>query len=399
MIHKIIYTLLVLSAILSFQSCRHDDEPIDPDPVKPELTGRTVLVYMLSASNGLGQNYDLMDMREMKTAAINGDITDGRLIIFHSSTEGSQVLQEMMPDGTLDTLKVYDPIIRPQTSQRMNEVIADIKNEAPAADYGLVLWGHGSGWLEDGIYEEPADAPQTCSYGSEYNDKYKMNISSLARILDGKGFSFIYFDCCYMASVEAMYQLRNVTPCIVASSAEVMGWGMPYDRNIKHFFAPEPEMIEAAQSTFEYYDNIGDYVSGLSPSEIKRYGYCTISVINTAGLDKLAAATRSIYVDNKVGIPNGYTPQSFTLSRNNYYCDLGGYINALNPTDEQRAAFDEAMKETVQLRLATEKIWNQLEIREHSGLTTFIMVNDDQLSLKNYNSLDWYKDVASALIK
>ncbi len=399
MIHKIIYTLLVLSTVFSLQSCRNDDEPVIPQPVEPELTGRTVLVYILSASNGLG-GMDTKDINEMKDAAQNGDITDGRLILFHSSSKGTQVLQEMLPDGTLDTLKVYDPIVRPQTSERMNEVIEDLKTEAPAKDYGLILWGHGSGWLEDGLSEEPANAPQTCSYGSEYSDKYKMNMTTLARVLDGKGFSFIYFDCCYMASVEAMYQLRNVTPFIVASSAEVMGWGMPYHWNIKHFFAPDPELVEAATNTYEYYQHIEE---NLPASELygkpNSYRSCTISVINTAGLDQLAAATRSIYNDNQVGIPDGYYPQSFTLSSNKYYCDFGGYVNALNPTQEQRAAFDAAISETVILQLATEKIWNQLEIREHSGLTTFIMKSDTQSDLNNYGNLDWYNDVASALIK
>lgn len=397
MIHKIVYPILFLLTILSVQSCRHDDDDIRiPEP--EEDASRTVLVYMLSAVNSLG-GYSTQDIAEMRKAAVNGDIGDGRLIIFHSADNGTQVMQEMLPDGSLDTLKIYDPEIRPQTVARMNEVINDAKTFAPAEDYGLVLWGHGTGWIEDGMTDSSSEVAQPYSYGSEHNERYKMNVTSLARVLEGKDFSFIYFDCCYMASVEVMYQLRNVTPVIVASSSEVMGWGMPYDRNIKHFFAEEPEMIEAAQETVDFYANIGDNVGGLSESEIKMCGYCTISVINTAGLDRLAAVTRSIYAGNTVGIPSGYTPQSFTLNRNNYYCDLGGYVNALNATDEQREAFDGAMNETVLLSLSTGQIWGRLEIREHSGLTTFIMESDNQSAVKNYYALDWYNDVASELIK
>ena len=398
MIHKIIYTLLMLSAVFFVQSCRHDeDEPIVPKPVEQEMTGRTVLVYILSAGSGL-DSYRVGDMKEMRDAAINGDITDGRLIIFHSSNDGNQVLQEMRSDGTLDTLKVYDPIIRPQTSQRMSEVIVDMKKEAPAKDYGLILWGHGSGWLEDGV-NDPANVAQTYSYGGEYNGKYWMNMTSLARILDGVDFSFIYFDCCYMASVEAMYQLRNVTPYIVASSAEVMGWGMPYDRNIKHFFATEPELVEAARNTYDYYQDLGDNHPELTAGEIKRYGYCTLTVINTAGLDKVAAATRSIYEGNTTGLPQNYTPQSFTQSRNLYYCDLGSYVKALSASDDQKIAFDDAMSEAIIAKFSTERIYGTIDVREHSGLTTFIMEKDEDSTVKNYHMLDWYYDVASSLVK
>lgn len=383
-----ILTACVVSVVLV--ACGEDE----PQPERPPVpTGRTVLVYMLASNNGLGYSdpydYDMQDIREMCRAAKNGDITDGRLIVFHSASNGRQVLKEITSSGTVDTLKIYNDALIPQSAERMSEVLDDMAALAPAGDYGLILWGHGTGWLEDGISDEASTASvRPYSYGSENNDRRKMNITSLASQLEGRGFSFVYFDCCYMASVEVVYQMRNVAPRIVAYPTEVLAFGMPYDQNVRHFFAREPELEEAARNTFAFYDAMSN----------PRYRMCTVSVINTAGLDRLAAAVRAIYSNNTTGVPAGYTPQPYTTSRPYYYCDLGGYISALNADDERRREFEAALADVVVLELATDRIWNTLAIREHSGLSTFIMNSDDDMNSKNYYRLSWFDDVASALI-
>ena len=383
---------LVVALTTVVSSCDSDEPEVPAGPEDP-TTGRTVLVYMLSASNGLGAtppyDYDMQDIREMCDAAAAGDITDGRLLVFHSASNGNQVLKEITGTGEVDTLKIYDPEIRPQTSQRMSEVLDDMKTLAPADDYGMILWGHGTGWLEDGIADEARSEYQTYAYGSEQGDKWKMNITTLASVLEDRDFSFVYFDCCYMASVEVVYQMRHVAPRIVAYPTEVLAWGMPYDRNVKHFFAKEPELVEAATETYDF------YASQYNPT----YRMCTVSVFNTAGMERLAAATREIYRSNTTGVPANYTPQSYTLNRNNYYCDFGGYINALKPDSRELDEFKAALADVVELELVTEKIWNQLAIREHSGFSTFIMSSDADMSKLNYSRLDWFGDVASALIQ
>ena len=57
------------------------------------------------------------------------------------------------------------------------------------------------------------------------------------------------------------------------------------------------------------------------------------------------------------------------------------------------------MADVVVFEDATEMLWGQLALNEHSGLSTFIMKNDDDMSVKNYSQLDWFSDVASVLIK
>ena len=386
-------TLTVIAGLfaIAVSSC-HDDVDNPDAPAVIGETGRTVLVYMLASNNGLGASrpydYDIQDIDEMISAAREGDIRNGRLLIFHSSSNGRQILKEITSSGAIDTLKIYDSSIVPQSVERMTEVLDDMASLSPAKDYGLILWGHGTGWIEDGLSEDVRSDVHTYSYGSENGNYQKMNITSMAYALEGRELRFVYFDCCYMASVEVAYQLRHVTPRLVVYPTEILAYGMPYDQNVKHFFATEPELEAAARNTFDFYDKMTN----------PRYRMCTVSVINTAGLDRLAEVTRAIYANNSTGIPAGYKPQSYTTSGHHYYCDFGGYIAALNADEEQREQFKAAMADVVALELATEKIWGSLTISEHSGLSTFIMSSDKDASNNNYNRLDWYADVASSLI-
>lgn len=392
---NVIALAMLAMCFLLLASCSGDEPDVPETPKPDEPVGRTVLVYMLSASNGLGEyapyDYDIQDLDEMVEAAKRGDIDNGRLIVFHSSSNGNQILKEITPNG-IDTLKIYDNSLLPQTVARMTQVFDDMESLTPADDYALVLWGHGSGWLQDGIVDADADrTAQPLSYGGEHYGsgkcKYWMNITSLATALEGRNFHFLYMDCCYMASVEVAYQLRNAVRWIVAYSTEVLGWGMPYDENVKCFFKSEPDLIQSAKNTFAFYD----------AQQNPRYRMCTVSVLDTRGIDGLAAATRDIYSKNKVGYVDGYEYQPFMVSSISYYHDFGSYVHSLTAGSEQFEAFDEALSDVVVFEDATARIWGTLDINNHSGLSTYIMTGTESPNKFNYNQLDWYKDVASHL--
>lgn len=389
---KIIYIIsalfLLFPAIVSC-SDKNDEPDLPPSAV---TVGRTVLVYML-ADNSLGSltspyDYDMQDISEMLTAAGNGDISDGRLLVYHSSRNGRTVLKEICVDKNrhafVDTLKIYDDeSVYSQHSTRMREVFADMKELAPANDYGLILWGHGSGWLQDGIAQVQ---PENRAYGEEHGRW--MNITTLADVLEEENFSFLYMDCCYMSSVEVAYQLRNAVANIVAYPIEVLAYGMPYDKNIKYFFKSQPDLTAAAKETFDFYDQMSN----------PRYRFCSVSVINTAGLERLAAATKAIYERASVGVPDGYAPQKYMTGTTCYYFDFGGYINAICNDSALKDEFDAALAETIVFESTTPRLWNTIDLNEHSGLSTYIIRSDADYTLKNYNQLAWFEDVASALL-
>lgn len=362
-------------------SCCTGDGPEPPClPVE-----RTVLVYMV-ASNSLGTGgYDMADLAEMERAAENGDIHDGRLVVYHVPVKGDAVLKEITHRG-VDTLKVYDGDACSVQSGRMEEVIADCKRLAPAENYGLVLWSHADGWLQDGIDEADSES-KTYAFGLDRGKK--MNVTTLASVLDGKDFDFVYFDCCYMGAVEVAYELRNVTGHIVASASELIVTGMPYDKNVECFFSDPPDLVKAASNTFDYYNSQSDDF----------YRTCTMSVVSTAGMGRLADITRELYRSATLELPDGHIPQRFMTGSRCYHYDLKDYVHAIAPSGDLLMEWDKALNDVVVYSAATARLWNELPINAHCGLSTYIMKSEQDALTKGYNTTSWFVDVASQLIR
>ncbi|MCD8387572.1 MAG: clostripain-related cysteine peptidase [Bacteroidales bacterium] len=379
--------------VLAACGSSNDEPTIEPTP-DPDPTPRTVLVYMVAGSSSLGgSGYDTQDLNEMLTAAAEGQIGKGRLIIYHSpyatsSTNCIPVLKEVTAAG-IDTLKIYPAGTSSVTEAQMSQVFADTKELAPAEDYGLVLWGHGTGWLQDGVSESTG---KTYSYGGDFK-KY-MNITSLNNVIKDQGLSFVYFDCCYMGNVETLYEVRDAAPVMVGSATEVPLWGMPYDKNLKYFFSDTPDMLGAAQSTFEYNMNLYN-----TSSDSNAKCPVTISVVYTEGLEALARATREIYEGAESSWPSGYVPQRYTTSSNGYYCDLEHYVQELAQSDEQYQEWRALLDLTVAYAAASPAIWTSTPINTTCGLSTYIMRTASSATTNNYNELQWYADVASALFE
>ncbi len=377
---SLIFVGLVL---ISLVSCRKDE----PTPPAPTEASRAVLVYMV-ANNNLGSSrFDAMDIAEMQTAADKGHIGTGRLLVYHAPYNKAPLMLEVKKNA-IDTLKVYDRNTLSVDASRMAEVFADVNKLAPAADYGLVLWSHGTGWIRDGIDTNIRQK----SFGEE-NGK-TMNTSTLARVITEApiDFSFLYFDCCYMMSIECLYELRDAVPLIAGSATELPSAGMPYDLNVPRFFAaPNADVIGAATNTYNTYNSY----SGQDRT-------CTMSVVNTDGIASLAEAARAIYEACGGGLPEGYEPQRFSYISvtSCKYFDFKDYMHELCARagrDDLAGAFDEAFYEVVLYSAATPRLWNAIPLDRHNGISTYILRNANSASTGNYNQLSWYADVASAI--
>ena len=134
---RILRILLLLVAVPLLAACSGgEDEPQpEPDPVpvppSPEVTGRTVLVYMV-ARNLLGTyEFDSADLEEMKEAASAGALGSNRLLVFHSRRGEAPSLKEVSQDG-IKVLKRYASDFMAVDEGNMRSVIADAKMWAPA---------------------------------------------------------------------------------------------------------------------------------------------------------------------------------------------------------------------------------------------------------------------------
>lgn len=372
--------LFILPVLITVTAC-HKDKP------EPELTPhRTVLIYM-AANNSLGQyGYDDFDLDEMKAGVANNALQGGRLLIYHAPHGGiTPTLIELTKNGEI-VHKTYSTDISTLSVERFHEVFADVRTYAPAEDYGLVLWSHGTGWIEAGSSRSSSqplsrlgEEVMPLSFGED--GKVKMDISDLAVALKPFSPSFIYFDACLMGNVETAYELREVTPVIIASGTETTVYGMRYDYNLPVFFAPQPDLVKAAQNTYNYYQ------SGDAP-----YKACTISVINTAPLTELAEATRNIMLTGALPAAN-YNPITYRLYYDETY-DMPDYIRNLDVDPALIAKWNEAFAKTVIYHAST-PYYGSLDTSKYGGLGCYILHSYEDSFNKGYNKTSWFKDVVS----
>ncbi len=400
-VNKLVYTLLAAISVIVFSSCKDNNSPDDKD----KTVHRTIIVYM-AANNSLGNANtnsngkvvlaDTLDIYEMKQAAKKGDLNGGRLILYHANKQGEAKLYEVTAKGLTQLRDYADDGLSSINASRMRKVFADAKAVAPAKEYGLIVWSHGSGWQQTGIDDPDVTSKNKSPHKAILQENGKwMNITTFASAIKDQNFAFVYFDCCFMASVEVAYEMRNATPYIVGSVSEIPLDGMPYDENLRCLFATNADLVGAATNTYNYYNKF---------SENNYWRTCTMSVIRTAGLDNLAAATRNIYEKAEATMPSGYEPQKF-YANNCVYFDLGDYVKAL-ANDEDYATWQTALNNCIVYKANTPYLWPswtsyQIELKAHCGLSTYIFTskNDSKAESRNYDTLSWYTDVVSYLLK
>lgn len=395
MFYKIFMRFHVVVAMVAaaVMTACHSDGPDNP------ATHRTVLVYMV-ADNSLGRDgYDQADLQEMIEGARAGALGTGRLIVYHCrrGTASGIVPQllEITPRG-VNVLKEYpdNPEIYSTDVARMRQVLADVRSYAPADDYGLILWSHGSGWKEGSqsraiITGETVSAPVQHDFGEDRG--VTMKVSSLASALDGFDHSFIYFDCCFMMTVEVMWELRSAAPVIAGSGIELPADGMPYQKNLPVFFAKgQVDLVKAASNTFEYYD-----------CQEGTYRTCAMTVVRTQALPALAEASKAIFAT-----VTEYQPELSRLQRYERpgfvatIYDFEQYMRTICDDEALLATWKAAFDDAVVYSAFTPWVFNDLKL-DYYGLGSFVIMDSTDKTFRNYNSTAWYNDVvkSSPLLK
>lgn len=378
-----LHTILSFCITFLLLSCSSNEEP------KPEKkpTKRTILVYMV-ANNNLA-SYAEQDLNEMRIGAKTYGFNDGRLIVYHASSTAA-TLKEVNADaeGTITTLKSYENEKTYSTeAERMKQVIDDVMKLAPAQDFGLILWSHADAWRETAnskaIPINNMNIAAPLSFG--YDRSKSMKISTLANVLNNYNFSFIYFDCCHMASVEVAYELRNATDYIVASGTELHASGMPYNVNVKPLFEDVPDLEEACNNTFNYYN-----------SQIGISRTCSMSLIDTRHINELAQVSKEIF---KAGIfPEGLNIQSYIRLqagfKYSFLNDMQQYMHAISPSEALSQQWDLALSQVVKFSACTPSVFNQLAINHYCGIGCYIVNDLSDALVDGYNQQSWWKDVA-----
>lgn len=284
-----LFCLIAIAALLS--SCS-DDDPVQPVVHQYD---RTVLVYM-SGENNL-TSYIKIGLEGLRAGSAN--IGNNALVVYvdDANKNRNPYIIRIENGETKDSFALpNDPLSSDPSAFR--DVLNYTSTHFPANDYGLVLWGHATGWLFEDSVAVSSSRPFRAFGGdngqntSSIRGLVWMNMPTMAQTLTqwGKPLKFILADCCQFQCVEAAYELRNCVDYIIASPAEIPGVGCPYSTVTKHFFSHSADF---------YKDIVDRYYEQVIPVYYRKdWGFSItydsrtpLSVVKTSELESLASAT------------------------------------------------------------------------------------------------------------
>lgn len=387
-IYNLRFAFILLSFCMILVSCEKSD-PVEPDP------NRTVLVYM-AADNSLSSDSDanIEQMLEgMKNKA-------GRLVIYLDPAYDVPHLMTIKggKNPVVDTLETY-PEENSASVEVLSRVIGDTRRLFSSQSYGLILWSHGMGWLPESYkfnnyrsFKVERRTPLRTKYfgedrrpGNASGTSY-IDIKQLSGAITGK-FDFILFDACFMSSIEVLYELRERADYFIASPAEIISDGFPYEQICPYLWGDVEDMKKICISFFNYYNTHPDPTNAGWQS-------ATVALVKSDELEGLMASARDALKGRTdfQGLNVWRYPLSYYTLPNVFY-DLGDYINAV-ADDSGKAAFQKQLNKAVIYKAATPKFFGAtIPADKYSGLSTYIPLSQWSNMNTTYFELEWPQHV------
>jgi len=279
-------------------SCHNDDDP------KVETARRTIFVYM-AAENNL-TTYATDDLEEMKTASRS--LSDDQNLVVYVDRAGSSTtpfIARVYKGELVDTLYMPEGIAADPTI--LKNALTRAKMLYPAKSYGLVLWGHASGWIVS--KNDTISKAQSRAYGystgnnsSSSSGRYSMNIpqmnDAITTAMGNEKLKFVFGDCCSFGAVEVAYELRNITEYVMGSPAEIPDMGAPFNLTIIDMFRETDDFYRQIIDNYytyylDVYETMQNKYYNRTPGDLAGYSVPLV-VIKTSELENLAQATSKI---------------------------------------------------------------------------------------------------------
>lgn len=236
-----------------------------PEQKNTEERKWTIFMYMCGDNNL--ESAALDDIYEMETSSINTDEVNVVFLIdrnpsYNSAYEnwsgtrlyklktGRKENQLQMISTELDCkeLNLYvdkDCELDMAEGNTLSTAISSVFNRFPATHYGLIMWGHGSGWKNDETLT--GDLYKGFAY-DETSDSYlslKQLKIALENGLKNYKLDFLGFDTCYGAELEIMYELRNQVNKICGSEGLISTSGWNYKSVFNEFEIDESKSADS----------------------------------------------------------------------------------------------------------------------------------------------------------
>jgi hypothetical protein len=291
--------------------------------------GWTVLVY-LDGDNDL-EEYAFSDLNSMETVLPSPDVNVLVFVDFWSTLvapySGARCYEVTYDTNlnVINSVELSHPLPwEPNMGdwQTLRDFIVFGQSYAPAANYLLVLWDHGSGYESVCVDETSGDYLSMREIHTALSDPQVQYLDVVA------------FDACLMGQLEVAYELRDVTDYLVFSEEGVPVSGFPYEdilANLTSF--PDSKPLTVAEG-MPYFYGAAYRVGGRYHDPL--LNWACLSSVDTSQLQDivtslhlLCSELRSLLdspvVYDRVCIARVFT-QGFTRAD---FVDLGGFASAL----------------------------------------------------------------------
>ncbi len=390
------YLIIVLTALafsVYLYSCKDDPE----EPPMPEAIRQTTLIYAVNHNNlssDLAQN-----QRQMLEAFKKSDSSGAAILLYRTDTNDECGLYQAVltweegvgRSADWELIKKYDRNIPSTDPSRIRKVIEDALEMYDTQDNNLFFWGHGTAWTPENsghilksrqnIAPTEKDAPEAYGFGGENmsNGTDWTNIDELASAVPDGKFDLIWFDCCYMSSIETAYQFRNKCNKYVAYPTEIAGEGLPYNQILPFIFKSEKDLESAALALYKHYDRQNTCV--------------TVAVWDMSAIEDVASCARDIFASGSA-LPS--KSDLYNYSRHDPYYDFGQYMRnyaSANGASDLIPGFENALRRLIIRAYASERDFKRqpIPVENFSGVNVHYFTEDNTSDDEYYRSLDWYK--------
>ena len=366
------YLIFLIIPFLFLTACIESDEPF----IEEARNEKTLIMYMPWSSNLT--SYFYQNIKDMESCIEEmGGLHNERVIVFISKTSTEASLFEIKYiNGECQRIdiKFYtDPAFTTQAG--IKQILDDVITYAPAQRYSMIIGCHGMGWLpvkasialrsQEKLHWDYTDRPLTRYFGGTTSE-YQTDISTLSAAIENTGvkMEYILFDDCYMSSIEVAYELKDVADYLIASTCEVMAYGMPYAIMGKHLLGT-PDYKAVCDDFHEFYSNYSVPCG-------------TLSVTDLSKIDDMASFMRHVnsiysfddYQRGQLQNLDGYSPTIFY--------DFGDYVNLMfeqNVAPENiKSEFEIRLNELIPYKTNTAQFYTAtrgpIKINRYSGITT-----------------------------
>ena len=377
---SIFHIIIFIGGLLTFFACSDNLELPEPDYKFENIA----IVYWIG-DNTLSSNAqsDIAELVEGKDSIP----ANSKIVIYVDYHNALPTIYQLDAKDGLQVWKEFKTEEDCTDSLTMLTNLRDIVKAFPAKNYGLTFGSHGTGWV---VWR------QHRALGPDESSNNWLNVPTLRGILEHlPHMSYIFFDVCFMQSIEVAYELRNQADWIIGSPAEIPGPGAPYQMITKALCEGDP---------FEIIDRYNEFYP------IGIYSGTLLSVVECSELENFAARTNQYiksYFANRYSVGSGITQDIQRYStifseRYTYYYDMNSAMHKIL-SEEDYSKWLEAFEMAVPIRKYNTGRWYSPNIcyypylydEEHfGGVSMYIPQEGSEGNIKNNDlkQYQWYKD-------